>query len=226
MPRRSSSRSSQVTRDHEEIMRWVEERGGCPATVKGTSRGGAGVLRIDFPGQGEDRRMEHLSWDEFFRKFDQENLAFVHQDFTADGEISRFSKFVDAGEAERRRGGDSRGSRRGSAQARSGRGRGRDDEGRSSRSSASRRAGGSSARGSSRGGTSRSSSRGTATRSGGGRTSARGASSRSSTRSGRDTESRSSRSSASRDSRRGSRSGERQNRGSGASRAGRASSGR
>src|SRR5687767_6671570 len=107
MPRTTGSRSqsrsgslsrasANVTRDHDEIMQWVEERGGCPATVKGTGRGAAGVLRIDFPGQGDDRKMQHLDWDEFFEKFDESGLAFVHQDVTADGEVSRFSKFVRA----------------------------------------------------------------------------------------------------------------------------------
>ncbi len=148
MPRNSRStppRSASITRDHDEIIRWVEERGGSPATVKGTARSGAGVLRIDFPGQGDDTRMQHLSWDEFFEKFDEENLSFLHQDVTADGEISRFSKFVDAAEAARagkRKGSDSRGSGRGSSrqgQRRTASTRGRSEEsGRTSRSSASR----------------------------------------------------------------------------------------
>src|SRR4051794_18810789 len=53
---RSSSRGrtaskSQVTTDHDEIQKWVEERNGKPACVKGTGgRGDAGVLRIDYPG--------------------------------------------------------------------------------------------------------------------------------------------------------------------------------
>jgi hypothetical protein len=140
-----SSNSAIVTRDHDEIVRWVEERGGRPATVKGTARSGAGVLRIDFPGQGEDAKMQHLSWDEFFEKFDEENLSFLHQDVTADGDVSRFSKFVDAAEAQRagrRKGSDSRGSskaasRQGQRRARSSRGRS-EESGRSSRPSASR----------------------------------------------------------------------------------------
>lgn len=78
------------------IRHWVEERGGEPATVKGTERRGeeAGLLRIDFPGRGDDERPEHISWEAFFEKFDESHLAFVYQDETAEGEPSRFGKFV------------------------------------------------------------------------------------------------------------------------------------
>lgn len=86
--------TSTTTTDHDTIRRWVEDRGGRPATVKGTGDGEAGILRIDFPGRGDDEALREISWDEFFDKFDQEDLAFVYQEKTADGEESRFSKFV------------------------------------------------------------------------------------------------------------------------------------
>jgi transposase-like protein len=42
---------SKVTTDHDEIRRWVEERGGHPARVKDTeSKNSPGLLRIDYPG--------------------------------------------------------------------------------------------------------------------------------------------------------------------------------
>jgi hypothetical protein len=83
------------TTDHDEIRRWVEARDGQPATVKGTGdRGGehAGLLRIAFT---DDEDLEPVSWDDFFDKFDQEKLAFLHQDKTKDGATSRFFKFVE-----------------------------------------------------------------------------------------------------------------------------------
>ncbi|MCE5276900.1 MAG: hypothetical protein ABFD92_13630 [Planctomycetaceae bacterium] len=90
-----SSKSSHTTTDHDDIRQWVEERGGFPATVETTEEGGeAGVLRIDFPGYSGGESLRRISWDEFFRKFDQADLAFVYQDRTSEGEISRFSKFV------------------------------------------------------------------------------------------------------------------------------------
>jgi hypothetical protein len=81
---------SKVTTDHDEIRRWVEERSGHPARVKGTD-----LLRIDYPGFSGEETLEPISWDEFFRVFDENRLAFLYQDKTKDGEISRFSKIID-----------------------------------------------------------------------------------------------------------------------------------
>lgn len=90
--------SATKTTDHDTIRKWVEERGGCPARVDAPGhKQGGGILRIDFddPGGDEsDESLEHIQWDEFFRTFDENDLAFLHQDKTADGETSRFNKFV------------------------------------------------------------------------------------------------------------------------------------
>lgn len=86
---------STTTTDHKVIRKWVEERGGKPASVKGT--GGddeAGVLRIDFPGYGDESSLQEISWDEFFEKFEEKELAFLYQDETSGGKESRFFKFV------------------------------------------------------------------------------------------------------------------------------------
>jgi hypothetical protein len=84
---------SGTTTDHNVIKKWAEERDGHPATVCATEEDGhAGILRIDF-GPKEDR-LEAIDWDEFFRKFDESDLAFLHQDRTKDGKLSRFHKFV------------------------------------------------------------------------------------------------------------------------------------
>lgn len=83
------------TTDHEKIRRWAEQRGGKPATVKRTkSDGEPGVLRIDFEGYSGEESLEHISWDEFFEKFDEKDLEFLYQEETRDGEPSRFFKFV------------------------------------------------------------------------------------------------------------------------------------
>lgn len=82
-----------VTTEHGKIRKWAEERGGNPATVKGTGRRDEpGVLRLDF--EPKDADLEPISWDEFFKKFEAEKLAFLYQDRTADGAISRFHKFI------------------------------------------------------------------------------------------------------------------------------------
>jgi hypothetical protein len=87
-----------VTTDHDEIRRWVEERGGRPAEVASTATSGAaGILRIDFPDYGDDSALEEISWEDFFDKFEEKNLAFIYQDHLKDGKPSRFSKFVARG---------------------------------------------------------------------------------------------------------------------------------
>lgn len=92
---RLAAGKSARTTDHEIIRRWIEERGGSPAAVKATEKGDdPGLLRINFPGYSGDDRLEDISWDEFFKKFDEKDLEFLYQDETRDGETSRFWKFV------------------------------------------------------------------------------------------------------------------------------------
>lgn len=91
-----SQATSQTTTNHNEIRRWVSERGGHPARVKGTEdRNSPGVLRIDYPGFSGEERLEAISWEEFFEGFEKNELAFLYQDKTSDGEMSRFSKLID-----------------------------------------------------------------------------------------------------------------------------------
>jgi hypothetical protein len=86
---------SKVITDHEEIRRWIEERGGQPAWVRDSEEGGeAGILRVDFEGYGDDAALEKISWEEFFKKFEESRLAFLYQDKTASGGTSRFNKFI------------------------------------------------------------------------------------------------------------------------------------
>jgi hypothetical protein len=95
--------SAQKTTDHKKIRRWVEARGGYPARVRlDANRRGEGILRIDFdePGGNDDVRLERISWEEFFEDFDSNDLAFLHQDKTADGKPSRFNKFIDRADGE------------------------------------------------------------------------------------------------------------------------------
>ena len=93
--KKKSDHESHVTTDHEEITRWVEERNGQPAIVKGTENGKSALLRIDYPGFTGEETLEAVSWEEFFRIFDENNLAFLYQERTADGDLSRFSKLID-----------------------------------------------------------------------------------------------------------------------------------
>ena len=97
-----SKSKSNVTTDHEEIRRWVEERGGHPTAVKST-RGGrgkgdrTGILRIDFPGYSSAGSLEEISWEEFFAKFDKEKLAQAIRVLVADPDLRQ--SMGDAGRA-------------------------------------------------------------------------------------------------------------------------------
>jgi hypothetical protein len=99
---------AKVTTDHDIIREWAETRGGRPAAVERTHRSGdTGIVRIMFP---ENARSEHealveIGWDEFFRQFDESNLALLYE------EDSLFSKIVGRDTIEARQAGDSRAAR-------------------------------------------------------------------------------------------------------------------
>ncbi len=76
--------SAEETTNHELIKKWAEERGGKPAKVEGTT----GMLRIDFG--PKDERLDPISWDEFFKIFDQSHIKFLYDP----DKDSRFNKFV------------------------------------------------------------------------------------------------------------------------------------
>lgn len=93
-----SENSSKTTTDHAEIKKWAEARGGKPAAVSGTERGkdDAGLIRLEFPDakQSHSDKLEEISWDDWFEKFDESGLALVYQMETAGGEKSSFNKLV------------------------------------------------------------------------------------------------------------------------------------
>ena len=83
---------AKTTTDHKEIRRWIEARKGRPSVVKDTEgKDGEGLLRVDFR---HPDKLEDIDWDTFFKTFEDRKLAFLHQDKTAEGEESRFFKFV------------------------------------------------------------------------------------------------------------------------------------
>lgn len=87
--------TSTMTTDHETIRKWAEERGGKPAVVKRTRKGDeTGIIRIDFPGYSGKESLEHISWEEFFDKFEESKLALVFQEETESGQKSNFNKLV------------------------------------------------------------------------------------------------------------------------------------
>jgi ferritin-like metal-binding protein YciE len=125
-----SERSGHTTTDHDFIRRWVEERGGWPARVVGTSRGDddAGLIRIDFPGFSGEGSLERIEWEEWFQGFEDNQLAFLHRDLDhGGGDLDRFNKLIsrsgdEGGEEEDEggRGGGSSARGRGASGGRSG----------------------------------------------------------------------------------------------------------
>lgn len=89
--------ASYTTTDHDVIRAWAEKRGARPAAVDSTQGGDdAGILRFEFPDapDGPAENLEEVHWSPFFRTFEDRGLAFVYQEQTADGQVSRFNKFV------------------------------------------------------------------------------------------------------------------------------------
>jgi hypothetical protein len=101
------STTATVTTDHDAIRRWAEKQGGKPAAVKRTHGGEVGIIRIMFPNaaQSEHDQLEEISWDEFFRQFEESKLALLHD------ENGRFNKIIGRDTAERREHGDQKASR-------------------------------------------------------------------------------------------------------------------
>jgi hypothetical protein len=87
---------SLVTTHHEVIRQWAEDRDGVPATVEGTEHGDhLGVLRIDFG--GENDKLRHVSWEEWFETFDSRQLNFIYQEQRSDGQQSNFFRLENPG---------------------------------------------------------------------------------------------------------------------------------
>lgn len=88
---------SKNTKDHDEIRRWAESRGAIPSEVATTHTDSEpGILRFQFPraAKKNDSALREISWDEFFEKFDESDLALVYQEKTASGRKSNFNKLV------------------------------------------------------------------------------------------------------------------------------------
>ncbi|SCG78056.1 hypothetical protein [Micromonospora rifamycinica] len=82
---------SLVTTNHQVIRNWAAARGARPATIAGTERDGRpGVLTFDIPGYRESRRVQVVSWNDWFRTFDGRRLNLIFQEQLRDGRQSNF----------------------------------------------------------------------------------------------------------------------------------------
>lgn len=88
----AQQKKTNETTDHDTIKKWVEEREGKPSVV---TRDGnpTELLRVDFPGYAEEN-LEEISWDEWFDIFEENELQFLYQEETSEGEKSNFNKLI------------------------------------------------------------------------------------------------------------------------------------
>jgi hypothetical protein len=86
--------ASKTTTDHQTIRAWAERRHAVPASVEGTEKNNevAGILPFEF--RKKETNLEPIDWSAFFEKFEESELAFLYQDKTSSGRLSRFHKFV------------------------------------------------------------------------------------------------------------------------------------
>jgi hypothetical protein len=87
---------SLVTTDHDVIRQWAGARDAVPATVEGTEHEDhLGVLRFDFGGENE--KLRHVEWEEWFETFDARRLNFIYQETRSDGSDSNFFRLENPG---------------------------------------------------------------------------------------------------------------------------------
>src|SRR5215208_4507824 len=91
---------TRITTDHAEVRRWVEQRSGRPARVRGNlDPDETGLLRIELPHGAEKGRkeaLEAIGWEEFFQGFDQYKLALLYRQ-RENGSLSVFHRLVHRG---------------------------------------------------------------------------------------------------------------------------------
>jgi hypothetical protein len=90
-----------TTTDHSEIREWVEKHKGRPQ-IDNFSAGEAGqrLVRIDFPGKeddvylGDSDRPHNTSWDDFFKEFESQELAFQYSNEISASDPSMSYRFA------------------------------------------------------------------------------------------------------------------------------------
>ena len=94
---------SDPTTDHDAIREWADKHGAKPAAVESThSDDDVGLIRIMFPDapNSHHENLVEITWDEFFKEFDERRLALVFDD------KSLFNKLVGRDTADKREHGD------------------------------------------------------------------------------------------------------------------------
>lgn len=82
------------TIDHRRIRHWAEDRKGRPVAVKFAGTDPAATLRFEFGDHHPDPDVDELTWADFFERFDDLRLAFVHAREGPTGGQGEYHKFV------------------------------------------------------------------------------------------------------------------------------------
>lgn len=83
-----------ATRNHDVIRQWARARDAAPVVIIGTEHGELpGALAFSFPDVG-GADLKQVSWDEWFKMFDDRGFSFVYQETTEDGLASDFFEFA------------------------------------------------------------------------------------------------------------------------------------
>lgn len=87
--------TNKITTNHEEIMDWIKNRGGKPSREKLIGdQNLKGLLKINFL-EHEENNISNISWEEFFRVFEENKLALFLEELTDVGGLSRIYRFLD-----------------------------------------------------------------------------------------------------------------------------------
>ena len=76
-----------ITIEHSEIIGWTQSRGGHPAIENPSETGDRPAIRFS------DEEPE-VSWEAWMSVFDHGEWAFIYQDRTPEGELSRSCKII------------------------------------------------------------------------------------------------------------------------------------
>jgi hypothetical protein len=72
---------SKITTDHVVIKRLVKQRHGFPVRIKSAFMGHSlPTIGIVYPDSADSAAFEEITWDEFFKHFDANALAFLYQE--------------------------------------------------------------------------------------------------------------------------------------------------
>lgn len=91
--------AEKVTINHEEIQAWVEKHHGTAQLIDEIDATGDSVgIRIDFPGTKDDMLIDRekyrkATWEDWFKVFEQQNLAFGYDDEIQPDDQNRLYRF-------------------------------------------------------------------------------------------------------------------------------------